>query len=119
MLAGGQREGKVSSIRTVLLGFALAIALGGIAWTQGDQGGQQLSSFQLRTGTVLVIKPDGTVTRRSDVPPDLLGEVTKEARTMTTGMILAMKDKTLYGTPDRPMQGGTMLSDAIAQSSNR
>ena len=59
------------------------------------------------------------MTRRSDVPPDLLGEVTKEARTMTTGMILAMKDKTLYGTPDRPMNGGAMLSEAIAQSSKR
>jgi len=109
----------MSSIRTVLLGFALAVALGGIAWTQGDQGGQQLSSFQLMTGTVLVIKPDGTVTRRSDVPPDMVSEVTKEARPMTTGMILAMQDKTLYGTPDRPMKGGTMLSEAIAQSPKR
>jgi hypothetical protein len=57
------------SMRTVLLGFALAVVLGGIAWSQGDQPGQQLSSFQLKTGTVLFVTPDGTVSRHSDVPP--------------------------------------------------
>src|SRR5690348_3500752 len=63
-----QREGKMRSMKTVLLGFTLAVVLGGIAWSQGDQPGQQLSGFQLRTGTVLFVTPDGTVSRHSDVP---------------------------------------------------
>ena len=102
-------------MRIALPGFAAAVALGGLVWAQGDQPGQQLSSFQLSTGTVLVVTPDGMVTRRSDVAPDMLSEVTKDARPVTTGMIMAMRDNKLYSTPDRPMQGGTMLSEAIAR----
>ena len=101
--------------RNVLLGFGTAVMVGGIVWAQGDQPGQQLSSFQLSTGTVLVVTPDGIVTRRSDVAPDMLSEVTKDARPVTTGMIMAMRENKLYSTPDRPMQGGTMLSEAIAR----
>ena len=110
------RQVKMSFTRTVLLGFALTVVLGDIARPQGDQGGQQLSGFQLMTGSVLVVTPDGRVTRHFDVPPDMLGEVTKEARPMTAGIIVAMRDNTLYVTPDRPMQGGTMLPQAIGRS---
>ena len=73
------------SMRTVLLGFALAVVLGGIAWSQGDQPGQQLSNFQLRTGTVLFVTPSGTVSRHSDVPPEMLSELMKDARPMPAG----------------------------------
>ena len=100
-------------MRTALLGFVLAVAFGGIAWAQGDQPGQQLSPFQLRTGTVLCVTPDGTVTRRSDVPPEMLKEVMRDARPMTAGSILVMRDDKLYVTPDRRMQGGTMLIEEI------
>ncbi|MBV8096777.1 MAG: hypothetical protein JOY71_27500 [Acetobacteraceae bacterium] len=106
-------------MKTVLLGFAVAVLLGGIVWAQGDQPGQQLSSFQLMTGTALVITPDGRVTRRADVPPDMLGELTKDAQPMTAGRILFMRDNKLYSAPDRRMQGGTMLSEALARSPNR
>ena len=58
----------MGSMKTALLGLALAAALSGTARAQGDQPGQQLSGFQIRTGTVLCVTPDGTVTRRSDVP---------------------------------------------------
>jgi hypothetical protein len=109
----------VSSMRSIFLGFALAVVLGGIVWAQGDQPGQQLSSFQLMTGTALVITPDGRVTRRSDVPPDMLGELMKDAQPMTAGRILFMRHNELYSAPDRPMQGGTMLSEAIARSPKR
>ena len=47
---------------------------------------------------------------------DMLGEMAKEARPMTAGIIVAMRDNTLYVTPDRPMQGGTMLPQAIGRS---
>jgi hypothetical protein len=106
-------------MRTALLGFTLAVLLGGIVWAQGDQPGQQLSSFQFNTGTVLVVTPDGRVARRSDVAPDMLGELTKDARPMTAGRILFMRDNKLYSTPDRRMQGGTMLSEAITRSPKR
>ena len=109
----------MSSIRTALFGFVLAVTLGVIAWAQGDQGGQQLSTFQLMTGTVLVVTPDGKVSRRSDVPPDMIGEITKDARPMTATMIVAMRYNAVYGTPDRPMPGGTMLSEAITRSPKR
>ncbi|MBV8588856.1 MAG: hypothetical protein JO212_02125 [Acetobacteraceae bacterium] len=99
-----------------LLGFALAVALGAIAWAQGDQPGQQLSGFQLKTGTVLCVTPDGTVTRRSDVPPEMLREVMREARPMTAGSILVMRDDKLYVTPDRRTQGGAMLIETIRKS---
>lgn len=107
----------MSSIKTALLGFASAAALGGIVWAQGDQGSQQLSSFQLMNGWVLAVTPDGKVTRRSDVAPDMLAEVTRDAHPMTGATILAMRDGTLYAAPDRRMQGGTMLSEAISRSS--
>jgi hypothetical protein len=107
------------SKRTAFPGFALAVALGGIAWAQGDQGGQQLSSFQLMNGWVLVVTPDGRVTRRSDVAPDMLSEVTRDARPMAAASILAMRDNTLYAVPDRPMQRGTMLSEAIVRPPRR
>ena len=107
------------SIRTVLLGFALAVALGGIAWSQGDQPGQQLSNFQLRTGTVLFVTPSGTVSRHSDVPSEMLGELMKDARPMPAGGIMFVQDGKLYATPDRRMEGGTMLSEAIARSAKR
>jgi hypothetical protein len=103
-------------MRAALLGVTAAVAIGGIVWAQGDQPGQQLSSFQLNTGTVLVVTPDGKVTRRSDVAQDMLSEVAKDARPVTTGMIMVMRDNKLYSTPDRPTQGGTMLSEAIAKS---
>jgi len=99
--------------------LALAVALAGAARAQGDQGDRQLSRLQLMTGTALVFTPDGRVTRRLDVAPDMLGELMKDARPMTAGAILFMRDNTLYATPDRPMQGGTMLSQAIARSPNR
>lgn len=35
----------MSSMRTVLLGFALAVVLGGVAWPQGEQVEQQLSKL--------------------------------------------------------------------------
>ena len=104
------------SMRTVLVGFALAAALGGAAQAQGDQPGQQVSNFQLMTGTVLVITPDGTVSRRSDVPPNMLDELMKEARPMPAGGIMFMHDNKLYATPDRRMEGGKTLSEAIARS---
>ena len=107
----------MSSMKTALLGFAMGVALGGIALSQGDQGGQQLSSFQLMNGWVLAVTPDGRVTRRSDVAPEMLAEVTREAHPMTTGTILTMRDHTLYAASDRPMQGGVMLSEAIERSS--
>ena len=103
----------MGSMRTALLGFALAVVLGAIAWAQGDQPGQQLSGFQLKTGTVLCVTPDGAVTRRSDVPPEMLSEVMREARPMTAGSILVMRDNKLYVTPDRRMQGGAMLIEQI------
>ena len=103
----------MGSMRTALLGFALAVALGASAWAQGDQPGQQLSGFQLKTGTVLCVTPDGTVTRRSDVPPEMLSEVMRDARPMAAGSILVMRDNKLYVTPDRRTQGGTMLIEAI------
>jgi hypothetical protein len=113
-------SGKMSYMRTALLGFALAVALGGgVARAQGDQGDQQLSSFQLMSNWVLVVTPDGRVTRRSDVPQDTLAEVMKDARPMTTGGIMFMRDNKLYMAPDRSMQGGTMLSDAIARPTRR
>lgn len=71
------------------------------------------------TGTVLVVKPDGRVTRSSDVAPDMMGDLMKDARPMTTGAIMFLRDNKLYATPDRPMQGGTMLSEAIARSPKR
>ena len=103
----------MGSMRTALLGFALAVSLGGIAWSQGDQPGQQISGFQLKTGTVLCVTPDGRVTRRSDVPREMLSEVMKEARPMTAGSILVMQNDKLYVTPDRRTQGGTMLIEEI------
>ena len=106
-------------MRIALLGFALAVALGGIARAQGASADQQLSSFQLMNGTVLVVTPDGRVTRRSDAAPDMLGGIPGDARPMTVGSILVMRDNTLYATPDRPMQGGTTLSEAIARSPKR
>jgi len=108
---------KMNFLRTALLGAALATALGGIARAQGDQGDQQLSSFQLMNNRVLVVTPDGRVTMRSVNSPDMLSEVMKEARPMTAGSILIMRDNKLYVAPDRPMQGGTMLSEVIARSS--
>jgi len=103
----------MGSMRTALLGFAFVTAVSVIAWAQGDQPGQQLSNFQLRTGTVLCVTPDGNVTRRSDVPPEMLSEVMTDARPMTAGSILVMQNDKLYVTPDRRMQGGTMLIEKI------
>ena len=76
----------------------------GIAQAQGDR---QLSSFQLMTGTALVVTPDGMVTRSDgrgdrgvlDVAPDILRELMKDAQAMTAGTILLMCDNTLYATP--------------------
>lgn len=47
----------------------------------------------------------------------MLGELMKDARPMSPGSILIMRDNKLYATPDRPLQGGTMLSERIARSS--
>ena len=109
----------MGSMRTALLGFALAVAIGGIAWAQGDQPGEQLSGFQLKTGTVLFVTPDGTVSRHSDVPPAMVSELMKDARPMPAGGIMFVQDGKLYATPDRRMENGTMLSEAIARSSKR
>jgi hypothetical protein len=106
-------------MRTALLGFTAAVAIGGIVWAQGDQPGQQLSNFQINTGTVLVVTPDGKVTRRSDVAPEMLGELMKDAHPMPAGGIMFMRDNKLYATPDRRIESGTMLSDAIAHSPKR
>jgi len=106
----------MSSIRTALLGFAFAVAFGNVALAQGDQGDKQLTGIQLMSNSVLVITPDGRVSRRSDVPPDLLAEAMKDARPMTTAGIMFMRDNKLYMAPDRPMQGGTMLSATIMRS---
>lgn len=106
----------MSSIRSALLGFAFAVVLSGVALAQGDQGDKQLTSLQLRSNSVLVITPDGRVSRRSDVPSDVLAEAMKDARPMTTAGIMFMRDNKLYMAPDRPMTGGTMLSEAIMRS---
>ena len=52
-------------------------------------------------------------------PPDMLGELMKDAQPMTAGRILFMRDNKLYSAPDRRMQGGAMLSEAIARSPKR
>ena len=44
------------------------------------QGGPATLKLPAHEGYSAGLEPDGKVTRRSDVPPDMLGEITKEAR---------------------------------------
>lgn len=105
--------------RTALLSCALAALLGGTAQAQGDQGDQQLSVSQLRDGWAVAITPGGKMTRRSNISPEMLRELMKDARPMSTASIMFMRDNKVYVVPDRSMQGGTMLSEQMAQPSKR
>lgn len=104
--------------RSALLGAALLAALGAGAHAQGDSGSQQLSSFQLMNGRVIVISPTGSVTMRT-VDEAMAGEIMREAHPMAAGSIIFMRNGKLYAASDRPMQGGAMLSDTISRLPGR
>lgn len=97
------------------LGAALLVALSSFAYAQGDGGGQQLSSFQLMNNRVLVVTPDGRVIIRPIEGSAMLGEIMRDARPMSAGTVLLMRDDKLYTAQDRPMADGTMLSGAITR----
>ena len=104
--------------RSTLLGAVLAATLGAGARAQGDSGSQQLSSFQLMNGRVIVISPTGSVAMRS-VEETMAGEIMRDAHPMVVGSIILMRDGKLYATSDRPTQGGAMLSDTISRLQGR
>ena len=104
--------------RSALLGAAFVATLGAGAHAQGDSGSQQLSSFQLMDGRVIVISPTGSVAMRS-VDATMAGEIMRDAHPMAAGSIILMRDGKLYATSDRPMQGGAMLSDTISRLPGR
>jgi hypothetical protein len=105
----------MSFVKNALLGAVLVSALGGAVYAQGDGGSQQLSNYQLMINRVFVVTPDGKVVMRTVEAPEMQSEILKEARPMSAGSILIMRDNKVYATPDRPTQGGIMLSEAIAR----
>lgn len=106
-------------LRTAIVGAAMVAALAGTVRAQGDSGSQQISDFQLMNGRVIVVSPQGYAALRYVPAPDMLAEIMRDARPMSTGSILAMRDGKLYAAPDRPMPGGTMLSEMITRSTAR
>lgn len=104
--------------RSAFLGAALFTTLATGARAQGDSGSQQLSSFQLMNGRVIVVSPTGSVAMRS-IDESMAGEIMRDAHPMTAGGIIFVRDGKLYATPDRPMPGGAMLSDTVSRLPGR
>lgn len=99
--------------RRTFLALAPLVAFSRLARAQGEQADEQLSSYQLANGWVLSVTPDGKIVKRGDVSGDLLQQVLKDAHPMPAGTVMIMRGKGLWVTPDRRMDSGTMLCQAL------
>ena len=97
------------------LALAALVTAGHLAYGQGDGADNQIHPFAFLESLTMVIMPDGRAMHRQITDPSMTAMIMKNAKPMTTGMILFMHDGKIYTARDERASNGKMLSAMIMQ----
>jgi alcohol dehydrogenase YqhD (iron-dependent ADH family) len=111
-LAPSAQEEIMTALTRILSGIALAGALSIPAFAATSPQGDAMPN-----GSMLIIWPDGTMARVHIINSSTANAAMQQATQATTPTMVIVEDGHAYLVPDRKMDNGKMMSDAMSDTS--